>query len=136
MTRKPFLLNGTIRHHLSKYISCNEQFVEKLLEDLYGDDVTSWTKTIARGKEFNEKAKLVLSQAGFKLRKRATNDSKLQKFFETKILNETEITFSEEQFGPTKNNYKKVLGLEWDMQNDEIFFQFEPFICFDVWQRL
>ena len=79
---------------------------------------------------------MVLSQAGFNLRKRATNDSKLQKFFETKILNETEITFSEEQLGPTKNNYKKVLGLEWDMQNDEIFFQFEPFICFDVWQRL
>ena len=66
---------------------------------------------------------MVLSQAGFNLRKRATNDSKLQKFFETKILNETEITFSEEQFGPTKNNYKKVLGLEWDMQNDEIFFR-------------
>ena len=66
---------------------------------------------------------MVLSQAGFNLRKRATNDSKLQKFFETKILNETEITFSEEQLGPTKNNYKKVLGLEWDMQNDEIFFR-------------
>ena len=50
----------------------------------------------------------------------------MQKFFdsqensETKILNETDITFSEEQFGPTKNNYKKVLGLEWDIQNDEI----------------
>ena len=59
----------------------------------------------------------------------------MQKFFdsqensETKILNETDITFSEEQFGPTKNNYKKVLGLEWDIQNDEIVFQFEPFIC-------
>ena len=51
-----------------------------------------------------------------------------QKNSETKILNETDITFSEEQFGPTKNNYKKVLGLEWDIQNDEIVFQFEPFI--------
>ena len=36
---------------------------------------------------------------------------------------------TEEQFRPTKNNYKKVLGLEWDIQNDEIVFQFEPFIC-------
>ena len=85
---------------------------------------------------------MILSEPGFDLRKWVTNDIKLQKFFdsqensETKILNETDITFSEEQFGPTKNNYKKVLGLEWDMQNDEIFFQFEPFICFDVWQRL
>ena len=37
---------------------------------------------------------------------------------------------NEEQFGPTKNNYKKVLGLEWDIKNDKIVFQFEPFICF------
>ena len=48
---------------------------------------------------------------------------------ETEILSETDITFSEEQSGPTKNNYKKVLGLEWDIQNDEIVFHFEPFIC-------
>ena len=76
-----------------------------------------------------------MSEAGFDLRKWVTNDSKLQNFFDsqdnskTKILNETDIIFSEEQFGPTKNNYKKVLGLEWDIQNDEIVFQFEPFIC-------
>ena len=76
-----------------------------------------------------------MSEAGFDLRKWLTNDSKLQKFFDsqknskTKILNETNIAFSEGQFGPTKNNYKKVLGLEWDIQNDEIVFKFEPFIC-------
>ena len=131
----PFLLNGTIRHHLSKYLSCDQQFIEKLLEDLYVDDVTSGTKTIEQGKEFYKKAKLILSEAGFDLRKWVTNDSKLQNFLdsqensEAKILNETDITFSKEQFGPTKNSYKKVLGLEWDIQNDEIVFQFEPFIC-------
>ena len=99
-----------------------------MLEDLYFDDVTSGTKTIEQGKEFYEKAKLVLSEAGFDLRKWVTNDIKLQKCFdsqengETKILNETDITFSEEHCGPTNNNYKRVLGLEWDIQNDEIVF--------------
>ena len=39
VTSSPFLLTGTIRHHLSKYLFCNQQFVEKLLEDLYIDDV-------------------------------------------------------------------------------------------------
>ena len=59
-----------------------------------------------------------------------TNDRKLQKLFDsqenskTKLLKETDITFSEEQFGQTKNYYKKVLGLQWDIQNDEIVFQF------------
>ena len=58
------------------------------------------------------------------------NDRKLQKLFDsqenskTKLLKETDITFSEEQFGQTKNYYKKVLGLQWDIQNDEIVFQF------------
>ena len=50
MTRSPFLLTGTIRHHLSKYLFCNQQFVEKLLEDLYIDDVISGTKTIKQGR--------------------------------------------------------------------------------------
>ena len=43
-------------------------------------------------------------------------------------LHETDKTFFEEQFGPTKNDYKKVLGLEWDIQDDETVFQFEQFM--------
>ena len=91
--------------------------MERLLEDFYVNDATSGTKTTEQRKEFYEKAKLILSVASFDLRKWVTNDSKLQKKFdsqensETKISNETNITFSEEQFGPTKY-YKKVLGLE------------------------
>ena len=76
VTSSPFLLNGTIRHHLSKYLSCDQQFVKRFLEDLYVDDVTSGTKTIKQGKEFYEKPKLILSEAGFDLRKWVTNDSK------------------------------------------------------------
>ena len=42
------------------------------------------------------------------------------------MSNETDITFSKEQFGLTKTNYGKVLGLDWHTQNDEIVIQFEP----------
>ena len=128
VTSSPFLLNGTTRNHVSKYLSCDRKFVERLLEDLYADDVTSWTKAIKKGKEFYEKAKLILSEAGFDLGTWVTDDIKLQKIFdsqedsEIKILNETDITFSEVQYGPINNNYKKVLGLEWDIQNDGIVF--------------
>ena len=65
VTSSPFLLNGTIMHHLFKYLSCHQQFVKRLLEDLYVDDVTSGTKTIEQGKEFYEKAKLISSETGF-----------------------------------------------------------------------
>ena len=50
VTSSPFLLTGTTRRHLSKYLFCNQQFFEKLLEDLYIDDVISGTKTIKQGK--------------------------------------------------------------------------------------
>ena len=39
-----------------------------MLKDLYVDDVTSGTKTIKQGKEFYEKVKLILSEAGFDLK--------------------------------------------------------------------
>ena len=51
-----------------------------MLKDFYVDDVTSGTKTIKQGKEFYEKPKLILSEAGFDLRKWVTDDIKLQKF--------------------------------------------------------
>ena len=50
VTSSPFLLNGTIKYHLSKYLSYDQQFVERLLENFYADDVTSGTKTIKQGK--------------------------------------------------------------------------------------
>ena len=81
VTSSPFFLNGTIRHHLSKYLSWDQQFVEKLLEDLHVYDVGSGTKTIEQRKEFYKKAKLILSEAGFDLRKWVTRDSKLHFFF-------------------------------------------------------
>ena len=50
LTSSPFLSNATIRHHLSKYIQFERNFVEKLLEDFYVDDTTSGTKSIEEDK--------------------------------------------------------------------------------------
>ena len=57
LTSSPFLLNATIRNHLSKYIQFERNFVEKFLEDLYVDGTTSGTKSVEEGKEFYVKAK-------------------------------------------------------------------------------
>jgi hypothetical protein len=37
----PFLLNGTLRHHLSKYEKEDPAFVKKMLESFYVDDLVS-----------------------------------------------------------------------------------------------
>ena len=63
LTSSPFLLNATIRHHVTKSISHDPEFVKKLLEDLYVDDTTSGTETLSEGKEFYNKAKTILSEA-------------------------------------------------------------------------
>ena len=75
LTSSPFLLNATIRHHLSKCIQFERNFVEKFLEDLYVDDTTSSAKSIEEGKEFYVKAKKMMAEAGFDLRKWKTNST-------------------------------------------------------------
>ena len=45
----PFLINGTIRHDLDKYILSDREFVEKFIEDLYVDDTTSGCDTMEEG---------------------------------------------------------------------------------------
>ena len=47
------------------------------MEDVCVDNVTSRTKTIKQGKTFYEKAKLILSEAGCNLKKRATKGENL-----------------------------------------------------------
>ena len=55
MTSSPLLLNVTIRHRLLKYLSCHQQLVEKLLEDLYVDDVYQEQKQSNKEKNFMKK---------------------------------------------------------------------------------
>ena len=50
VTSSRFPLYGTTRHHLCKHLSYDQQFVERLLKDLYVDDVTSGTKAIEKRK--------------------------------------------------------------------------------------
>ena len=57
----PFLLNGTIWHHLEKYIEFEREFVGRFIEDLYVDDEVSGCETVEEGLEFYRKAKQIMS---------------------------------------------------------------------------
>jgi hypothetical protein len=41
LNASPFLLNATLRHHISKYKSDDPEFVRKLLDSFYVDDLVS-----------------------------------------------------------------------------------------------
>ena len=135
LTSSPFLLNATIRHHLSKYIQFERNFIEKFLEDLYGDGTTSDTKSIEEGKEFYVKTKKMMAEAGFDLRKWKTNSKELQKYFDNKetpiecnnkIVDD--LSYLDTEVCSEESTYARVLGVEWDVESDTFVFRFDKFI--------
>ena len=52
LTPSPFILNGTIRHHISKYVQEDSEFVLKVLRYLYVDDLISGTESRQDSYEF------------------------------------------------------------------------------------
>ena len=67
LTNSPFLLNGTIRHHLLKYEKSHPVFLGRFLKDIYVGDSTSGAETVNEGKHFYVTAKSILSAAGLNL---------------------------------------------------------------------
>ena len=104
---------------MSKYIQFERNFAEKFLEDLYVDDTTSDTKSIEEGKEFYVKAKKMMAEAGFGLRKWKTNSKDLQKYFDNK---ETPVecnkkmvdnlSYLDAEFCSEQIKYARVLGVQ------------------------
>ena len=72
-----FLLNAIVKHHASKYFTKWKYFVDKCLRDLFVDDSTSGFDTVFTAYDFYLKAKSMVHDAGFDLRKWAWNSSEL-----------------------------------------------------------
>ncbi|XP_057308167.1 uncharacterized protein LOC130646050 [Hydractinia symbiolongicarpus] len=133
LTSSPFLLNGTIRQHLNKFLDMYSEIVKKLGEDLYVDDTTTGCNSVEEGKKFQEVAVDVMSKAGFELRKWFTNNNELQVFFDRrKGCDKTigdDMTFAKSQVNGINKDYShKVLGLTWDKHTDCFLFDFNEFI--------
>ena len=71
-----FLLNATLRHHISQY-SLDAEFVENLLNSFYVDDLVSGERNLERCLLLYEKSKKCLSAGGFNLRKWISNSPQL-----------------------------------------------------------
>ena len=80
MTSSPFLLNAKIKHHLNRYVE-NEHFViERLKIDLYVDDLVSGSDSLEEAKGLYDRSKVIMSKAGFDLRKWETNHKELRAY--------------------------------------------------------
>lgn len=119
VTSSPFLLNGTIKHHLEKYQATDHDLMTKLLEQFYVDDLISGCNSVAEGSDLYTRLKHIMQQAGFNLRKWVTNDANLQTIFDKKEgKNVTETDSTEVQ----------VLGVTWDVKEDELVCRFDTLI--------
>ena len=79
----PFLLNGTLYYHISKYFEADPEFAEKLLEALYIDDLSSGDKTVNGCFELYKKTVNCFHSGGFQLHNWASNSQHLMKLIES-----------------------------------------------------
>ena len=78
LNASPFLLNATLWHHISKYNSIDPEFVRKLLDSFYVDDLVAGEDDSNEAYELFGKARERMANAGFRLRKCLTNDKDLR----------------------------------------------------------
>ena len=77
LNASPFVLNATLRHHISKYNDEDTEFVRKMIESFYVDDLVTAEDDTGKAFALYKGAKDRLARGGFKLRKWMTNDEVL-----------------------------------------------------------
>ena len=142
LNASPFLLNATLRYHISKYKEEDPEFVRKMLESFYVDDLVTGEKNSTDAFHLYETSKQRMAAGGFRLRKWLTNDKALRDRIEQNEekerseSNTTDASDGEETFAKIalgsgseiKKGCKKVLGLPWNLERDSIPFSFEKLV--------
>ena len=68
LNASPFLLKGTTRHHLATFAVADPEFVRKMVESFYVDDMASGDGTTSGAFDLYSKAKARMANGGFRLR--------------------------------------------------------------------
>ena len=139
----PFLLNASLKHHISQY-NADPEFVENLLNSFYVDDLVSGEGSVERALSLYQKSNKRLSEGGFNLRKWISNSPKLLELIseEKAIVEESSseskpVVEDTESYAKTTTghlekldmkNEHKVLGLNWNCLSDELIFRFEALL--------
>ena len=113
--QSPFLLGGTIKHHLDQFRERYPQIVKEIQQSLYVDDLINGVTNANEGKQFKDKAIQIFSQAGFTLHKWHSNVPLLEENQEST----GELTYARETFG-SDGRQTKLLGLLWDKAEDTL----------------
>ena len=146
----PFLLNGTLHHHITEYYKEDAEFATKLLESLHVDDVSSGSETTEGGFELYQEAKSCFAQGDGHLRRKwASNSTELMHGIEHNIASNAENQINEENKDAVLENSEsfakvsvgetneiksprqvRTLGLAWDCDEDQFDFNLAKLVEF------
>ena len=133
MKCSPFLLNATLRHHITNYYYDDPGFAERILSELYVDDWSGGGESTDDAYTMYRQIKSCFAAGNFNLRKWATNspvlmaqiqsDEEVLKSLTTEHLNNTgESSYAKESIGGLEEietpKEHKVLGMNWDTDSD------------------
>ena len=137
----PSILCSTIKHHLKFYRQSDPKMAEMLENSLYVDDLITGDDDDKAAFAIYKKSKTIMAAGGFRLRKWNSNSANLIEEIAklevssqqtsdssdaTKEDDESYAKSSTSLGSPTTSDGKtvEVLGINWDTDNDEIFFNF------------
>ena len=116
------------------YVNTDPGFVKKVQGKFYVDDLNTGVYSVKEGIELCKKLKIRFQEVQFNLRKWRTNSKELRKFIEPFDVNIEIVkngavnmgivnsqTVNSEFVNKMKNG--KVLGIEWDDDNDKLIFR-------------
>ena len=143
----PFLLNGTLQHHLSEYFAENLELLLILLKSFYVDDFLSGKDTKSETWKLCIEVRECLAKAGFNLHKWACSNpqimnelNKLESKSSEPVVSEREVTQDDSTFaklsvggsaeGVNSSQDQKVLDINWNVERDEMYFDFEKLVKF------
>ena len=102
----PFMLNATLRLHLSKNTT---EVAKDMCQNLYVDNIVSGGSTEESVTKYFREARAIMSEANFNLRSWASNNHCLQ-------------AIAQEEGVTDENEVVSVLGLHWNKAEDHLSF--------------
>ena len=132
----PFLLNATLKYHISQY-EADPGLVQNLLNSFYVDDLVTGERGVEECLSLYQKSKKCLLEDGFNLRKWISNSPKLLELIcedQVGTVGTCAVVEDTESYAKTTVNHlvrldmkeePKVLGLNWNCVTDEFIFKFE-----------
>ena len=130
----PFILNVTLRNHLSKYENIDPDFVNTVVRALYVDDFASGKDSVKDCFELYGKLKLRFREGGFNMRKWASNSEELIQLIEKEEANLSSSTQPPLETSPSltkssvlEEDLIKVMGVPWDRIEDSFKFDLATF---------